>query len=508
MKPLRLLSAFSVLVLSLFIFGHAAKGSGCDSIPFRTLSLSAPISISVSAAKSETLIFGLSLEQIPVQDLQVSLAESSDFRIETYQLMPLAPNQPGSLMVDGLVPLGSTLVTPTESPRIIVLLHVPETAPQGPQKRSLIFRTPKGRTSLDLDLFIWGFSLPQDLPITIMATLRPDPGVFQQYGVDSPSGLTDVYRAYLQRLRDFKINSISGFIHPSRMTTSTVSLEDASSVPLRLELVNSIYKFRSFSIRCDGMGDNATHADTEAIERDVEVTYPDFLRYLASRNWSDRAYIKLWDEPKREWLPRAQHLYELVHKTFPDLKTVYTGRFPGMELLKSVHVWIVDSRGYDAHLASEARRAGVQIWLYANPWHGTDHSPAHQRLVGYTLYDYDFSGYYIWSVNFWPHNPWVSAFGRNARFGRGTFFYPDPRSGHPLPSLRLLSFFRGLQDYQILHLLKEASQQNRIDKASFENLSRDISELTRNINSISPPVDWETMDKVIHKAGSLLNTAR
>jgi len=129
----------------------------------------------------------------------------------------------------------------------------------------------------------------------------------------------------------------------------------------------------------------------------------------------------------------------------------------------------------------------------------------HQRLIGWILHSYPFQGYLLWGVNYWPANPWTTPPGSADYWRRGTFYYPHPRNGLPVPTLRLEALRRGLQDYQYLLLLKEAYQQGKIPANRYTAIQSKVTYLTRDLRSSSFPVTMQELENLRLEIAGLLD---
>jgi hypothetical protein len=129
----------------------------------------------------------------------------------------------------------------------------------------------------------------------------------------------------------------------------------------------------------------------------------------------------------------------------------------------------------------------------------------HQRLIGWLLYRYQFSGYLLWGVNFWPNDPWTTEPGTADYMRRGTFYYPHPQTGLPVPTLRLESLRRGLQDYQYLQLLAEARQKGLVAQATFAHIEQRLLVLTKDFQSNDFQVPMQELESLRLQIGELLD---
>jgi hypothetical protein len=191
----------------------------------------------------------------------------------------------------------------------------------------------------------------------------------------------------------------------------------------------------------------------------------------------------------------------------PAIKTLCAGWNPAPEFVKVIDIWATPASYYKEPQANAARSQGQKQWIYANRLHGIDHPQVHQRLIGWILHRYKFDGYLLWSVNFWPNDPWTTEPGAQDYMRRGTFYYPHPQNGQPVPTLRLESFRRGLQDYQYLHLLTEAHRRGQVPPGAFADIEQRVQTLTANFQSSDFPVPMQGLESLRLQIGELLHGA-
>ena len=148
-------------------------------------------------------------------------------------------------------------------------------------------------------------------------------------------------------------------------------------------------------------------------------------------------------------------VYEFARQVLPEAHFELSEE-PSDFLAGSANVWTPYIAWFDPARAAERRRAGDEVWLYANALHGVDCPGAPIRLIPWLLWRYRLDGYLLWSVNYARQDPWTTPSNSAAdSFKRGTFIYPHPKDGTPVDTVRWEVLRDGLEDYACLELLEE-----------------------------------------------------
>ncbi|MCX5894153.1 MAG: DUF4091 domain-containing protein, partial [Deltaproteobacteria bacterium] len=137
--------------------------------------------------------------------------------------------------------------------------------------------------------------------------------------------------------------------------------------------------------------------------------------------------------------------------------------------------------------------------------HGSAQPPVSQRLIGWYLYRYGLRGYLVWAVNSWPEDPWTSPPSQKDAGRRGVFFYPDPQTGLPLPTVRLESLRRGWEDYLYLDMFAKAHQRGAVPDEVFRRVQEKFIRLTANLGAMSPAANWADLEELRLEMGEALN---
>jgi len=504
---IRLLYIFSLFLTVLLAVAPASAYPRLE----LTTSGSRALPLDLRGAKNEYLLVVMEVEGAKAENLKIELqgsVPSGGLEMQVYQLRPVPASQPQNFLADGLAPLEKGLVI-NQSPLLVALiLKISSSLAAGNQHYDLYLRSGAWHGYQPLNLEVWNFSLPKDLPITIMAHFRPNTDWFQRYHVSSQEAFDDVLEAYFRSMRDYKINSIAGFYPlPYKRVARGEPLTSFPQFDRMLTLIMNQLGYRYFRVPSPS-GGKKQGPDMAEVKEMCDTYFPRFYRYSQGKGWTGKALVKVWDEPQPGTWPRVAQAYGYVKAAVPQLRTECTGKMPPLELAKVVDIWSISYLWYDPVRVNAARQKGQEFWLYANKLHGVDRTPAHQRLIGWHLYSHRFSGYYLWGVNAWHEDPWSTTSGRSDHFRRGEFYYPNPKNGRPLPTLRLEALRTGLQDYQYLTLLDVAVRQGKVSAATASRIKQEAIALTRDLNNPNPKVTWEDMERLRLQMGELLDQAQ
>jgi Domain of unknown function (DUF4091) len=465
--------------------------------------------IKIVGACGEHLMLLFEVSKTKDRSLTVILkgAPGPTLRLKAYLAPPLSGAPGQGTLYDALLPLEQASPSSQDSSHIAVVLEIPIGYPVGGRHCDLVFRVDGKDIHQPLDLQVWRFTLPMDLPVTVLGNLWPQRKWFSRYNVKGDEAFVNTIAAYLKFLRSYKINAIGNFYPvPVNELVRGRSLAD---FPQYLRLLDQAMALGYRYFRLPTLPD-ANHIGTpnNLFERYAKDYYSHMAEFVKSRHLLSRALVKVWDEPKPVDFPRVAKAYGLVKATAPDLITESAGRTPDPSLAHFINIWAVYNAFFEPKKVAADRRAGQKIWLYANLLHGVDKPAVCQRLVGWYLFRSGCSGYLLWSVNYWPHDPWTTPPAGGAEGGflrRGTLVYPHPSTGLPLPTLRLEAMRRGWEDYQYLVLLKEAAEQGKVDPAAYARIEKQVAVITGDLRNNNPKVSWQQLEDLRLQIGTLLD---
>lgn len=208
--------------------------------------------------------------------------------------------------------------------------------------------------------------------------------------------------------------------------------------------------------------------------------------HLQEKGWSDRFYFYVFDEPhEREW-EAIKALCAFVRRHAPNLSILLTAGYGATGPFRAhaptgkgaayrglagfIRIWVPHIDCFDAAFLRGRKAAGDQVWMYVCistagktypdiwriDWTGVAH-----RAIGWWLWHYGCNGFLYWSVNYWTRkgktlNLFRDPVAYPGGNGDGFLFYPDPKRGDPIPSVRVEIMRDGFEDYDLLCLLQDA----------------------------------------------------
>jgi hypothetical protein len=287
------------------------------------------------------------------------------------------------------------------------------------------------------------------------------------------------------------------------VASGAASIESASDFTGMLDTIVN-YGFRYFRLPLTTGEYDATKIGQPGnlFASNGPIYYQTWSQYLVSKGWGDRAIVKIWDEPTPDKYPLVAESYNIVKNAVPQFITLCTGGAPETSLSQAVNAWAINARDYDPQADATSRSLGQQIWLYANNLHSIKRNSNNPRIIGWHLFRYNFSGYLIWAVNSYIDDPWTMQ-PSDADQRRGTFIYPNPANGMPLPTLRLEALRRGFEDYQYFVLLQQAFQKGKISAAAYNGIMQRITKATTALTVDGAP-SWNDLESVRRDVGNML----
>lgn len=481
--------------------------------------------ISIQTAKNEHTLLTLQISNLQIENaVRIQLkppgkASTAWLGLDVFQLIAVGPDTSPEVQsfADGMVPLNSGLTVQMDPNFLVIRLTTTSAHPAGTYNYTLSISEGTKSLEVPLRLKVWPFSLPRDLGPTIEANCSYSPSWYSRYGIDEPS-LDRIFPSYLAALREYRINAVSGFSdfpHSTNVLVEGHAIEEYPEETRRLDALINTYEFRRFRLPgLSGPYDPASQGADPALFSSVAPGYyQKWYDYLAPKGWADQVLVKIWDEPKSDELPAMIQAYGIVKNAVPAFKTETAGSTPTPEMVGTLDIFTQHFAAYNSDILKPLQDQGMTFWLYANTRHGILFPPTHQRAIGWYLHWFDFSGYLLWGVNRCENDPWTSD--QSVEYTRnGTFFYPHPTLGTPIPTLRAEALRRGFEDHLYLDLLKKA--QNTVPPADWDQIQARIAALVDNWqidpNSWAPgdpekdlPATWSDFESVRTRIGEILS---
>lgn len=199
----------------------------------------------------------------------------------------------------------------------------------------------------------------------------------------------------------------------------------------------------------------------------------DLAQHLDEKGWLQNVFVCPTDEPRDSpgvpTLQRFARCAELVRTAHPALKTTVALDSPVSARALAPHidrmVFKLSDDVYDRDLARAKQAEGgrVEAYICCHPQRPNTFitSPnIDSRVIGWLLFREELSGLLRWSYERWPPDPLGCPEG-DGRYPAGDLFivYPGPDGPYASPRWELLR--DGLEDHELLCLLREAAQKAR-----------------------------------------------
>ncbi|MDO5581294.1 MAG: DUF6067 family protein [Planctomycetia bacterium] len=247
-------------------------------------------------------------------------------------------------------------------------------------------------------------------------------------------------------------------------------------------------------------------------------------QHLIEKGWIDQFYLYWFDEPEEKDFPFVRDGMKRVKKYAPRIRTMLTTEprqgFAGDAGLGKIDVWAMIIDRYDSRRAEECKAQNEILWTYMTnvptPYctQFMEHSAADLRVWLWQSWKFNCPGVLIWTINYWtsstafpdpdhPQNPYLDpgvyqtgyglAKGAKHLWGNGDarMVYPplscavpakEANFDDPVPSIRLEMIREGIEDYEMLVLLKKKLAERKdlspARKAELEKLLEVPTEIT------------------------------
>ncbi|MGQ9688303.1 MAG: glycoside hydrolase domain-containing protein [Desulfobaccales bacterium] len=350
--------------------------------------------VSLSGARNEHLFLAVIIEGLP-GPLKAGVEHASlDLKWAVFRVTTVPPEGPSQFPPDALVPLGEDLTGFPPSPVTIwVSLKISPECPAGRHVFQVVLSDNQRQVRLPVNLRVYRFSLPAELPVTLFAGFWHQGKPAGQGRPDLSAGNLALIKEYYRSLRDYKFNALGGSyplplgrLGPGQRIETYATYHDLISYAL-----NQL-KFRYVQMpRVKGW---ETAGDPGSVFcRAARVFYPLYESYLRRQGWEGRVLNYLVDEPPPAQSNTVIQAFGLAKSLAPVIKTLSAGWGEPSRAAGVIDIWAHQAAHYREEERARAQGRGQEAWLYANRLHTLGNPLAHPRLIGWLLYQYRFSGY-------------------------------------------------------------------------------------------------------------------
>ena len=216
---------------------------------------------------------------------------------------------------------------------------------------------------------------------------------------------------------------------------------------------------------------NRTNTRATSLEGNAELAHlaRQVMREIDAHGWKDRWLQHVADEPTKENAADYRILAGMVRKYMPGIPILEATM--ALDLAGAVDIWCPQVQEYQKNRkAFDAfRKQGDRIWVYTclvpgGPWLNRllDQERMRPMLIGWAAARYDLDGYLHWGLNQYRANPFQQSVVRHPHVPTPQYSLPAgdthvvyPGAEGPWSSMRLEAHRVGLEDYELLRLLKK-----------------------------------------------------
>ncbi len=220
--------------------------------------------------------------------------------------------------------------------------------------------------------------------------------------------------------------------------------------------------------------------------------------HLKQRGEFEKCYIQPWDEPHGDGLAKSHLVLEGLRDRVPEIPRLMDAVAPETfdgRMKDVVNLWCPLSPGVEGGVFDGVRQRGDTLWWYVclapgRPYANlfTNWKVAEMRALFWQTWQVGATGILYWGLNYWlhwdapvpppekrfPNGPWVASTTYRETIGDGYFIYPGPAVDQPLSSLRLETIRDGIEDYELLYLLRGLVEQRSDADAATLRLAREV----------------------------------
>jgi hypothetical protein len=447
---------------------------------------------------------------------------------------------------DALPPLQEPVDCPSDQNQPLwILVYVPPEAAAGNYRGTVAVRTSEGTLEVPLELEVWGFTLPARNHLETAFGFSPGT-VFRYHNLREEKDRRAVLDLYWQSFAEHRISPYNPapldpikvrFVPDSDPPRAEV---DFSAWEREMTRVLERFRFTNFMLTLHGMGGGTFHERYEPEILGFREQTPQYQamfssyvgqveEFLRKKGWLSMAYVYWFDEPEPRDYEFVTRGMERLKKYAPGIARMLTEE-PNDQLQAPVDIWCPISPNYNHQRAEKHRAKGERFWWYIctgpkAPYCTLfiDHPATELRVWLWQTWERNISGILIWQTNYWTseaaypdsfQNPYedpmsyVSGYStprgvkRHWGNGDGRFIYPplaaavpggtggQPVLEPPVSSIRWEMLREGIEDYEMLYLLRELLQQHA-DKlpaerqAAYAKLLKVPPEITRSMTSFT-----------------------
>ena len=457
---------------------------------------------------------------------------------------------------DALPPLVQPIDIPAgKNQPIWISVKVPANAAAGDYKGTFSLKSADGKfdVTVPYTLHVWNFALPAENHFETAYGYNSEQAM-RYHNAKSDADRRRINEMYLQCFSDHRI-SVYNLAPFDEFKVRWLPKENPPRCEIdflrydaEMDRVMKKFHFTNFTVPGYGLGSGTFHSRTEPSLAGFAADTPEYKAMMADyygklqthlieKGWIDKAYIYWFDEP-------GLHDYEFVadgtakiQKYAPKIQRFMTLNNEGFQAAldaknTSINIWCSISDHFHEEFAKKRMALGERFWWYVctgpkAPYCTLfiDHPATELRIWHWQAWQRDIVGGLVWESTFWHsgtafpnsfQNPYEDPMGYTTGYsvpsgtkihwgnGDGRFIYPplaaavpgknggQPVFDKPVSSIRWEMIREGIEDYEMLYLLRELLAQKG-DKLSAED-RKSAEELLRVPESITKSMTEFTID--------------
>ncbi len=418
---------------------------------------------------------------------------------------------------DALPPLDEPIDLPEgENQPLWVLVHIPSDAAAGQYTGHLRLQAAGWSAVVPIELHVWNFALPERNHLETAFGFSAGT-VFRYHQLKTEEQKRKVLDLYFRCFAEHRISPYDPVpLDPIRVkflpNADPPRAElDFSAFDKEMSRIVEQFRFTNFRLPIRGMGGGTFHhryepeiagygEDTPQYQAMFSSYVKQLEEHLREKGWLPMAYVYWFDEPAPRDYEFVTAGMERLKRYAPGLQRMLTEQ-PNDELKAPVDIWCPVTPNYDHQKAEERRARGERIWWYVCTGPKApfctlfiDHPATELRVWLWQTWQRNVAGILVWQANYWTssaafpngaQNPYEDPMGYVSGYstpkgvkrfwgnGDGRFIYPplsaavpgasgsQPVLDPPVSSIRWEMLREGIEDWEMLYLLREAIERRR-----------------------------------------------
>lgn len=322
---------------------------------------------------------------------------------------------------------------------------------------------------VSVKLKVYNFSMPER-PFFKTAYCLKSPYIKQHFANISPADQLKEWNAIQRIAREYRLSPRLLGVSPAIKWDGKKLHIDWEKFDRAAGIYFNTHKFTALQLVEFQMGSHMKfyqHRFKKIFGREISPDEDEFQNFIAQlarqyadhlkeKNWLDRCFVVVWDEPYSGVYPQIARTTATIRKAAPELKP---GAFIGhmdKALAPHIDLWLSCFEAlYRIRKTPSENVKGVWCYNYAAMDHFR-HPAAALRLQYFTAFKYNIAGYLYSEANYYSkpyrgkhpdyfYNIWINY----------CWFYPGNKPGETMPSQRMTLTREGLDDYDYLTLYRK-----------------------------------------------------